>query len=228
MKKIIVPFFCAVLFSTSAVAQNKNAATVKSTAATAQITPKQVIDNYLTALGGKAKLEAVKSTIIENVISAQGMEINSTTKKMGNKFKSVQSVMGQEMTQVFDGEKGYSNQMGSKTDFPADKIPELKKSQTIDALAYDPSSFNTVTVEKLDGKDYNVLSSDKGKFYFDAATGLLYKAGSGQGDAIMKSYMTVDGIKFPELIEAEGGGQKVSIRTTKVTLNSGVTEADFK
>jgi len=228
MKKIIVPFFCAVLFSTSAVAQNKNAATVKSTAATAQITPKQVIDSYLTALGGKAKLEAVKSTIIENVISAQGMEINSTTKKMGNKFKSVQSVMGQEMTQVFDGEKGYSNQMGSKTDFPADKIPELKKSQTIDALAYDPSSFNTVTVEKLDGKDYNVLSSDKGKFYFDAATGLLYKAGSGQGDAIMKSYMTVDGIKFPELIEAEGGGQKVSIRTTKVTLNSGVTEADFK
>lgn len=228
MKKIIVPFFCAVLFSTSAVAQKTSTATVKSTASTSQITPKQVIDNYLTALGGKDKLMAVKSTVIENVISAQGMEINSTTKKMGNKFKSVQSVMGQEMTQVFDGEKGYSNQMGTKTDFPADKIPELKKSQTIDALAYDPSSFQTVAVEKLDGKDYNVLSSDKGKFYFDAATGLLYKAGSGQGDAIMKSYMTVDGIKFPELIEAEGGGQKVSIRTTKVTLNSGVTEADFK
>lgn len=228
MKKIIVPFFCAVLFSTSAVAQKKSTATVKSTASTSQITPKQVIDNYLTALGGKDKLMAVKSTVIENVISAQGMEINSTTKKMGNKFKSVQSVMGQEMTQVFDGEKGYSNQMGTKTDFPADKIPELKKSQTIDALAYDPSSFQTVAVEKLDGKDYNVLSSDKGKFYFDAATGLLYKAGSGQGDAIMKSYMTVDGIKFPELIEAEGSGQKVSIRTTKVTLNSGVTEADFK
>lgn len=228
MKKIIVPFFCAVLFSTPAVAQKTTATTVKSTAATAQITPKQVIDNYLTALGGKDKLMAVKSTVIENVISAQGMEINSTTKKMGNKFKSVQSVMGQEMTQVFDGEKGYSNQMGAKTDFPADKIPELKKSQTIDALAYDPSSFQNATVEKLDGKDYNVLSSDKGKFYFDAATGLLYKAGSGQGDAVMKSYMTVDGIKFPELIEAEGGGQKVSIRTTKVTLNSGVTEADFK
>ncbi|UFH31251.1 hypothetical protein LNP04_14910 [Chryseobacterium sp. C-71] len=228
MKKIIVPFFCAVLFSTSAVAQKTSTATVKSTASTSQITPKQVIDNYLTALGGKDKLMAVKSTVIENVISAQGMEINSTTKKMGNKFKSVQSVMGQEMTQVFDGEKGYSNQMGTKTDFPADKIPELKKSQTIDALAYDPSSFQTVAVEKLDGKDYNVLSSDKGKFYFDAATGLLYKAGSGQGDAIMKSYMTVDGIKFPELIEAEGGGQKVSIRTTKVTLNSGVTEDDFK
>lgn len=228
MKKIIVPFFCAVLFSTSAVAQKTSTATVKSATSTAQITPKQVIDNYLTALGGRAKLESVKSTIVDNVISAQGMEINSTTKKMGNKFKSVQSVMGQEMTQVFDGEKGYMNQMGTKTDFPADKIPDLKKSTVIDALGYDAASFNTVSVEKIDGKDYHVLASDKGKFYFDAATGLLYKAGSGEGDAVMKSYMTVDGIKFPELIEAEGGGQKVSIRTTKVTINSGVSEADFK
>jgi len=228
MKKIILPFFCAIVFSTPAMAQKTSTATVKSVAATSQITPKQVIDNYLTALGGKAKLESVKSAIIENVINAQGMDINSTTKKMGNKFKSVQTVMGQEMTQVFDGEKGYRSQMGNKSDIPAEQISELKNSKTIDALGYDASKFQAVTVEKIDGKDYNVLSSEKGKFYFDAATGLLYKAGSPQGDAIMKSYMTVDGIKFPELIEAEGGGQKVSIRTTKVTLNSGVSDADFK
>ncbi|MDF2934152.1 MAG: hypothetical protein K0R36_3483 [Chryseobacterium sp.] len=228
MKKIILPFFCAIVFSTPAMAQKTSTATVKSVAATSQITPKQVIDNYLTALGGKAKLESVKSAIIENVINAQGMDINSTTKKMGNKFKSVQTVMGQEMTQVFDGEKGYRSQMGNKSDIPAEQIAELKNSKTIDALGYDASKFQAVTVEKIDGKDYNVLSSEKGKFYFDAATGLLYKAGSPQGDAIMKSYMTVDGIKFPELIEAEGGGQKVSIRTTKVTLNSGVSDADFK
>ncbi|MCU7618024.1 hypothetical protein NZ698_12510 [Chryseobacterium sp. PBS4-4] len=228
MKKIILLFFCAVVFATPAMAQKTSTATVKTATSTSQITPKQVVDNYLTALGGKAKLEAVKSTVIENTITAQGMEINSTTKKMGNKFKSVQSVMGQEMTQVFDGEKGYMNQMGNKTDIPASQIEDLKNSKTIDALGYDASKFQTVTVEKIDGKDYNVLSSDKGKFYFDAATGLLYKAGTAQGDAIMRSYITVDGIKFPELIEAEGGGQKVTIKTNKVTLNSGVSDADFK
>lgn len=228
MKKIILPFFCAVVFATPAMAQKTSTATVKTAASASQITPQQVIDNYLTALGGKAKLEAVKSTIIENTITAQGMDINSTTKKMGNKFKSVQTVMGQEMTQVFDGEKGYMNQMGTKNDIPANQIEELKKSKTIDALGYEASKFQTVTVEKIDGKDYNVLSSDKGKFYFDAATGLLYKAGTGQGDAIMRSYITVDGIKFPELIEAEGNGQKVTIKTNKVTLNSGVSDADFK
>jgi len=156
------------------------------------------------------------------------MDIMMTTKKMGNKFKSEQSVMGQKMVQFFDGEKGYFEQGGQKMDIPADKIGELKKSKVIDALAYDPATFSTVTVEKIDGKDYNVLTSEKGKFYFDASTGLLYKSSAAEGTALVKSYMAVDGLKFPQEIEAEGNGQKVVIKTTKVTLNSGVSDADFK
>lgn len=227
MKKIIVPFFCAVLFSTTAVAQKTAATTVVSSGkATSKLSPQQVLDNYIKALGGKDKLESVKSFMTEDVISAQGMEIPSITKKMGNRFKSVQSIMGREIVSMFDGEKGYSTQTGSKVDFPADRIAELKKGRTIDALGFEASKYMSV-VEPLDGKDYNVLVSESGKLYFDMVTGLLYKAGNSQGGGVMKSYMTVDGIKFPELIEAEGGGQKVSIRTTKVTLNSGVTEADF-
>lgn len=228
MKKIIVPFFCAVLFSTSAVAQKTSTAPAKKAAANVQITPKQVVDNYLIALGGKEKLADIKTTITDNTISVQGMEVSMITKKMGNKFKSVQTVMGKNMTQLFDGEKGYFEQMGTKMDIPADKIPDLKKGKTVDALGYDVASFKTATVEKLDNKDYNVLTSDKGTFYFDAATGLLYKSNAAEGVAVIKSYMTVDGIKFPELIEAEGGGQKVTIKTNKVTLNSGVSDADFK
>ncbi|MFC3159162.1 hypothetical protein SAMN05443633_10381 [Chryseobacterium arachidis] len=228
MKKIIIPFFCAVLFSAPAMAQKTNAATAKTEVVKSKLTPKEVIDNYLKAIGGKDKLEAVKTTLTENTMTVQGMEISMTTKKMGNKFKSEQSVMGQKMVQFFDGEKGYFEQAGQKMDIPADKIGELKKSKVIDALGYDPASFSTVTVEKVDGKDYNVLNSDKGKHYFDAATGLLYKSSAAEGNALIKSYMTVDGIKFPQEIEAEGNGQKVNIKTTKITINSGVTEADFK
>ncbi|MCE3076810.1 hypothetical protein [Chryseobacterium gwangjuense] len=227
MKKIIIPFFCAVLFSTSVNAQQKSAP-VKASAVQAAITPQQVIDKYYKGLGGKDKLLAIKTSIIDNTLSIQGMEVTMTTKKMGNKFRSEQSMMGQKMIQVFDGEKGYADQMGQKMDIPADKIPELKKSKVIDALGYDASTFKTANVEKIDGKDYNVLTSDKGKFYFDAATGLLYKSEAKEGNALVKSYMTVDGIQFPAEIEAEGNGQKVTIKTTKVVLNSGVTDADFK
>ncbi|KQT23982.1 hypothetical protein ASG22_08130 [Chryseobacterium sp. Leaf405] len=228
MKKIIIPFFCAVLFSAPAMAQKTTATPAKTEAATSKLTPKEVIENYLKALGGKDKLESVKTTLTENTLSVQGMEVAMTTKKMGSKFKSEQSVMGQKMVQFFDGEKGYFEQGGQKMDIPADKVAELKKGKVMDALGYDPANFTTVTVEKVDGKEYNVLNSDKGKFYFDAATGLLYKSSAAEGNATVKSYMTVDGIKFPQEIEAEGGGQKVNIKTTKVTINSGVTEADFK
>lgn len=227
MKKIIIPFFCALLYAAPVAAQTKTAP-AKTEAVKSKLTPKEVIDNYLKALGGKDKLEGIKTTLIDNTLTVQGMDIMMTTKKMGNKFKSEQSVMGQKMVQFFDGEKGYFEQAGQKMDIPADKIPDLKKSKVIDALSYDPATFSTVTVEKIDGKDYNVLTSDKGKFYFDASTGLLYKSSAAEGTATIKSYMTVDGIKFPQEIEAEGNGQKVIIKTAKVTINSGVSDADFK
>lgn len=227
MKKIIIPFFCAVLYAAPVAAQTKTAA-AKMEAVKSKLTPKEVIDNYLNALGGKDKLESIKTTLIDNTLTVQGMDVMMTTRKMGNKFKSEQSVMGQKMVQFFDGEKGYFEQGGQKMDIPADKIADLKKGRVIDALAYDPATFSAVTVEKIDGKDYNVLTSDKGKFYFDASTGLLYKSSAEEGTAVVKSYMAVDGIKFPQEIEAEGNGQKVIIKTTKITLNSGVSDADFK
>jgi len=195
------------------------------------MTPKEVIDNYLKALGGKDKLESVRTVLVENTITGDALpgEIGMTAKKMGNKFKSEQTFMGQvASSQLFDGEKGYFQQMGKKIEIPADKLAELKKGKAIDALAYDAANYSSVTIEKIDGKEYNVLNSDKGKFYFDAATGLLYKSSTKEGTALMKRYMTADGIKFPQEVQAEGNGQKLTIKTTKVIINSGVSDADFK
>ncbi|KFE98290.1 hypothetical protein [Chryseobacterium luteum] len=228
MKKIIIPFLCAVVFSVPAAAQQTSAAPVKTEVMKSKLTPKEVIDNYFKALGGKSKLEAVKSTVVDNTLNVQGMDITMNTMKMGNKFKSVQTAMGQTVSQVFDGEKGYIERGGQKTDFPADNIAELKKGTTIEALAFDPSKFKDVTVEKLDAKDYNVLSSEKGKFYFDAATGLLYQSSVGEGSVTVKNYMTVEGIKFPSEVDIDGKGQKVTVKTTKVVLNTGVSDASFK
>lgn len=235
MKKIILPFIFALAFSAPVSAQTAKAKPA-ATVAKSQLSVQSVIDNYFAALGGKAKLDAVKSSIIENTMSVQGMEITMTTKKMGNKFQSSQSVMGQQMSQTFDGEKGVINQMGNKIDIPADKIPELKKGKAIEALAFEASNFTSATSEQVDGKNYHVLTSDKGKFYFDAETGLLYKSDTKitekgvtiESSAIIKSYMTVDGIKFPQEIDGTGNGQTVNIKTNKITLNSGVTDADFK
>jgi hypothetical protein len=47
----------------------KTTAPAKTEAVKSKLTPKEVIDKYLTALGGKDKLEAVKSIVMENTIS---------------------------------------------------------------------------------------------------------------------------------------------------------------
>ncbi|WP_143884599.1 hypothetical protein [Chryseobacterium binzhouense] len=226
MKKIIIPFFCAVLMS-STMSANCTETDITVVKTEYQLAPQQIIDKYIEAVGGKSKLESVKSSISEDMISTQGVEISSVTKKMGNKFKSVQTIMGREIVSVFDGEKGYSNQTGQRMDFTSDRILELKKGRTIDALGFEASKY-TAASESSEGKDYNVLISNGTKLYFDSSTGLLYKTVNAQSSAVIKSYISVDGIKFPEVIEAEGGGQKVVIKTNKVTLNSGVSETDFK
>ncbi|ANF51444.1 hypothetical protein A0O34_13425 [Chryseobacterium glaciei] len=231
MMKILIPIFCAVLFSSSVATQNRTIP-VKIEAKQSKLTPRDVIDNYLKALGGRDKLEAVKSTLTEAVVLIQDknnkMAITASTKRMGNKFKFEQYVSGKPFTQVFDGERGYAGKGNRKIDFPADKIAEMKKGKTIEALQFDPSSFKAIVVEKVDGKDYNVLTSDKGSFYFDASTGLLYKSILKEGNAVIKKYMTVDGIKFPSEIEVEGDGQKVVSTTINLVLNRAFTDADFK
>ena len=228
MKKVILPLFCILMGVTSVTAQNNTAAPAKIETQNAKLSAKDVIDTYIKALGGKDKLEAVKTTIIHNTLSVQGMEISMVTKKLGNKFRSEQEVMGQKMVQFFDGEKGYIEQMGQKIDIPATEIDDLKKAKVIDALGYDPAKFSEVNVEKVDGKDYNVLTSEQGKSYFDKSTGLLHKTISEDNKIFINNYMTIEGIKFPSEVEAEGNGQKVLIKTTKVIINSGVSEEDFK
>lgn len=202
-----------------------------SVAAVANIsaqTAKQVIDNYITALGGKQKLESVKTLSMKNTISVMGMEMEGKTVKKDNKFKSSQTMMGQEMVQVFDGEKGYANQMGQKMDFPADQIAKLKDAKLMEALGMNPDKIKTVEKKQIDGKDYNVLSSDDSKYYFDAKTNLLYKTEGDKGTMTISKYVDVDGIKFPEEMSVDAGGQQVTVKNSDIKINQPVSDDEFK
>jgi len=191
-------------------------------------TAKQVIDNYITALGGKQKLESVKTLSMKNTISVMGMEMEGKTVKKDNKFKSTQSMMGQEMSQVFDGEKGFANQMGQKIDFPADQVAKLKDAKIMDALGMSPEKIKTVEKKQIDGKDYIVLSSDDSKYYFDAKTNLLWKTEGDKGTMVISKYVDVDGIKFVEEMSIDASGQQVTVKNTEVKINQPVSDDEFK
>ena len=191
-------------------------------------TAKQIIDNYVTALGGKQKLEAVKTLSMKNTISVMGMEMEGKTLKKDNKFKSSQSMMGQEMVQVFDGEKGYASQMGQKMDLPADQITKLKTAKIMDALGMDPAKIKTVEKTQIDGKDYYLLSSDDSKSYFDVKTGLLFKTENEKGNMTINKYADVDGIKFVEEMSVDAAGQQISIKNSDIKINQPISDDEFK
>lgn len=204
------------------------ALSVASVANLSAQTAKQVIDNYVTSLGGKQKLEAVKTLSMKNTISVMGMEMEGKTVKKDNKFKSTQSMMGQEMSQVFDGEKGFANQMGQKIDFPADQVAKLKDAKLMDALGLNPEKMKTVEKKQIDGKDYIVLSSDDSKYYFDAKTNLLWKTEGDKGTMIISKYTDIDGIKFVEEMSIDAAGQQVSVRNSDIKINQPVSDDEFK
>ena len=198
-------------------------------AVSANVTAQQVIDNYVTALGGKSKLEAVKTVKTLSTIKVMGMEMEATTLEMApNKSKAVQKIMGQEMVQVFDGEKGYMMQAGQRMDLPAPAIEEAKKKRLFEVLSYNAADFKTVEKVTEEGKELYLLAGAGKKLYFDTKTNLLVKSTSDKGDMVILDYMEVDGIKFPKNLKLAMMGQNMEMTNNQVIVNKEVSAEDFK
>lgn len=198
-------------------------------AVSANVTAQQVIDNYTVALGGKSKLEAVKTVKTLSTIKVMGMEMEATTLEMApNKSKAVQKIMGQEMVQVFDGEKGYMMQAGQRMDLPAPAIEEAKKKRLFEVLSYNAADFKTVEKVTEEGKELYFLAGAGKKLYFDTKTNLLVKSTSDKGDMVILDYMEVDGIKFPKNLKLAMMGQNMEMTNSQVIVNKEVSAEDFK
>lgn len=198
-------------------------------AVSANVTAQQVIDNYAAALGGKSKLEVVKTVKTLSTIKVMGMEMEATTLEMApNKSKAVQKIMGQEMVQVFDGEKGYMMQAGQRMDLPAPAIEEAKKKRLFEVLSYNAADFKTVEKVTEEGKELYLLAGAGKKLYFDTKTNLLVKSTSDKGDMVILDYMEVDGIKFPKNIKLAMMGQNMEMTNNQVIVNKEVSVEDFK
>lgn len=198
-------------------------------AVSANVTAQQVIDNYAAALGGKSKLEAVKTVKTLSTIKVMGMEMEATTLEMApNKSKAVQKIMGQEMVQVFDGEKGYMMQAGQRMDLPAPAIEEAKKKRLFEVLSYNAADFKTVEKVTEEGKELYLLAGAGKKLYFDTKTNLLVKSTSDKGDMVILDYMEVDGIKFPKNLKLAMMGQNMEMTNNQVIVNKEVSLEDFK
>jgi hypothetical protein len=202
------------------------------------MTAESVVNKYITAIGGKDKVMAVKTTMTVANATIQGTPLVMTMKAGSpNKTSQEISVMGNTMQKaVFDGEKGYQEAQGQKKEMTAEEITKAKsESALFNDLVY--TSGELIRVEPLEGKNAIVLKYNDTEVYYDMTSGLKVKevktAKGPDGKEIsvptvFADYKEVNGIKFPHSIGIKSGPMNLDFVVKEIKVNEGVSDADFK
>ncbi|MEO6348160.1 MAG: pitrilysin family protein [Aquaticitalea sp.] len=210
------------------------------------LTAQTVIDNYLTAIGGKDKAKTIKSVHSMSDVTIEGVPIplKGEMKTMMPNMMSVElsaEGMGILGKQKFDGTTGYREQQGQRLELTEKEIAESKADNTIiPELYYELENVSLESMTSLDGKDaykVKVTNGDDESFrFYDTNSGLLLRVEStteANGQSITSvqefgNYSEVNGVQFPFSMKITAGPQVMTFNMNNVKVNEGVTEADFK
>ena len=208
----------------------------------------EIVAKNLNAIGGAAKLHAVKSVIIENAIKVQGLEIeNQTTILVGKAMRSDSKIMGNNLVQAFDGTTPWSITpviMGGNGQ--AQVMPENMSKSVVNQIdpfpLFDYAKKGTALVllasEKVKDKDaYHLKISPKAgaesEIWIDVESGLMSKLKTIQNgqeiELFFSNYKEIQGIYFAMSIETSNPiAGIVTIDTKTVKLNNAIDEVIFK
>ena len=202
------------------------------------MTATDVVNKYFEAIGGKEKAMAVKTTMMVSNATIQGTPLVMTTKASApNKTLMTISVMGNTMQKVvFDGEKGYQEAQGRKTDMKPEDITEGKEANAIfNDLNY--TSGKLTRIEPIDGKNTIVLKIGNEDIFYDMTSGLKVKSvktvKTPDGKEVKVpttygDYKAVEGIMFPHSIEIKSGPMNLNFKIVEIKINEGVEDKDFE
>ncbi|QJD97410.1 insulinase family protein [Mucilaginibacter robiniae] len=229
-----------------------NPVTAQPTAAVpAGLKATDVLNNYISAVGGSAELKKVKSVSSTGTMQMQGMNLAVQTKNMVPNKELMTVSMGSNtlMKRVFNGTTGYQQQISNKLPMTADEIKEKNViTGLFEQLNYVSNpAFKTELkgVEKVNNADaYKVsITSPTGKTwneYFDTNTKLLVRQEETQTQnnvvitttVDMGDYKKVNGVMYPfsQTITNSANNQQqvLDLKINDVKVNEGVTAADFQ
>ncbi|MFZ2865783.1 MAG: hypothetical protein WA440_13605 [Ignavibacteriaceae bacterium] len=205
---------------------------------------KEVIERYLTAIGGREALSNIedRTTIMRG--SAMGQSLTMIVKqKAPNKMRQEVKAGGMDQLVVFDGEKGIMKVAEQKIDIAGKELEQLKIEATLNILL-DPESFG-IKISFEGEENTGDVNMFKVKFilpsgirwfeYFDAATGLKVKEekelqtemGIIQQTVNYDNYTEVDGIKYPFKITQSVAGQVIDVAVSSIKINKGLSDDLF-
>jgi len=215
-------------------------------------TTEEILAKHEAAMGSAEKWASIKSAIVKNKFSVQGMDIESKTSLLvGKAFRTEVEVMGNKIITAVDGEKGWMIRpammggTGEAEDLPTDQIKASDSQEQIgSALSGEKNQgakIELVSKEKLDGADVFLLTVTKSngetaQVYVSASTYFVLKTtgkvkANGQEidtETNFSNYKAVDGLYFPFTVEAASPmGGMMQIDTTGVELNANIDPSIF-
>ena len=209
------------------------------------MTARQVLDNYITAIGGKENLSKVNDRITEMSGKVQGVEISITIyQKQPNKL--LQEIKAGNMTQsvLFNGTKGYSITPAGRKEITGTSLEDLRLESTLNLLLA-PEKYGITSklagIEKVDGKDaYRIdIQADSGKKwteYYDFHSALKVRQikpvtapmGTAMQTVDFSDYREVEGVKYPFRIRQTLGSQQMDMQVTSIKVNNNLKDSIFE
>jgi photosynthetic reaction center cytochrome c subunit len=207
-------------------------------------TADQLLDKYLSAIGGAAAWQKVTSRVEKGKIDANGhqLPIEVYAKAPDKRISSMHLPNGDSIT-AFDGKQGWLSNAGH---------PHMMSAAENDAARIDSDfyfashvktlfqKFTVVPGEKIDGHDtYLVFGRNEGqpplRLYFDQQSGLLLRLVRYAETALGRmptqidysDYRDADGVKIPYRWTLARPGNRFTIQIDDVKQNVPVDDAKF-
>lgn len=210
--------------------------------APAGVTAQQVINNYITAIGGAKKLKKVKDVTINAGAAMQGMTISLDMyyKFPDKMFMQVGSGPMVFAKQVYNAGKGVSSSpmSGESKAIEGEELTGMKEASMIfpELYYYTTLKYTTELLgieEQKDQKQYYKIQVNKGGDqkdieYYDVHTGLKVRTESKQGATEFSDYKVVDGIMFPHGMTQNMGPQTISFTVSAIKLNTKLKDELFE
>ena len=214
----------------------------KKAVISSSITANSILENYIMYIGGKEKLNEVKSLILKYQGEAMGASIISEEKRLNNKLANSTSMNGNVMMKmVITENEAFVKQGPNKMALPENIQNDMKNSLGIfpelNLLKNPNVKFGGK--ENVDGKEaYAVeLAGDfiSIKYLYDVETGEKIREISttnmgGQSqvqESVIGDYKNFDGIFFPLKKSQTLGPQKIEMTLIDVIINQDFEENDF-
>lgn len=208
------------------------------------ISKKDILDNYINAVGGIEKVENISAVSMLAESEVQGMKLQQLSiSAKPNKTMLETMMMGNTLLKiVFDGENGIMVQQGNTMEMPQEMVDAARNSTLpFEELGwYDNDNVKISSLQEEDGIEYYVLeiSNDSGEVtssvFYDVESGLKYKktekaqmpdGSEFLSEAYYLDYKPVDGVSFPHTLQIPFGATSLEFNVINITINPDVTDS---